>query len=309
MARRRRSNQLTVVCWLYPGSRNYRPTYANVLYKRVQKYLSLRHRFVCIYDDTAYPSDAFDPGIELMPIPEAARAYMAYQSLGGPIHPSCYQRLWHFSDEAADVFPGRVFMFDLDSIPIGEMKHLVEYRRDADFITLLRQPKSELSRGYVCGGSWILRSGSLTEIWGRFVADPDGVRRAAADWFLNGRDQKIVGWVGGSDQSVMSYMLVGQMSEKGPITTWPEDCGIRLWDHFRRQKGAVDGCLLHFNGVKKPWQLDWPITRKLYGDVEYRVISRPLKYGAKRYEVGAPFMAARPSHARALLASGRIEAV
>lgn len=309
MARRGRRSQLTVVCWLYPGPRNYRPRYVNILFERVRQFLPLKHRFVCIYDDTAYAEDEFDPEIELFPIPESARPLLALKSLGGPVHPACFARLWHFSQEAADAFPGRVFMFDLDSIPIDDMSHLVEYRSDADFVGLLRRPGSPEGRWYTCGACWILRAGSLTEVWDEFIADPEGVRAAAAEWFLNGREQRVVGWVGGSDQSVMSYRLVDRIAEGRRLTYWPDDCGILLWDHFRRQRGEVEGCLLQFNGVKKPWQLDWPLTRRAFSATEYRVVNRPLRYGKRRYNVGEPLMVSRPSHARVLIASRRIEAV
>lgn len=302
---RRRRNQLTLVCWIYPGPRNYRPKYVNVLYQRVKQFMPMRHRFVCIYDDTYYKAEHFDPGIELMPIPESARPLLALGSLASKMHPACFARLWHFSEEAAELLPGRVFMFDVDSIPIGDMSPLVKYRSDADFVGL-RCGGTERLRHYLAGGSWILRSGSLTHVWNDFIADPIQARADAAAWFVEGRDLQYVGWIGGSDQAYMSYRLVDHISEDGPITYWNGDFGILLWDRFRRERGQVDGCLLHFNGHKKPWSLDWKLTRELYGNVEYCVIGRPLKYGGRRYEVGEPFIAARPSHARALLAVNRI---
>lgn len=306
MAAKRKSRQLTIVCWLYPGPRNYRPKYVNILHKQVQKHMPLKHRFVCIYDDQAYSADEFDDGIELMPIPDSLRPLMSLGSLGGPMHPTCFPRLWHFSDESAEAFPGRVFMFDVDSIPIGDLSPLVKYRPSVDFISMLRVPSR--SRPYITGGSWILRSGAFPEVWNDFIADPVKARADATEWFLNGLDQKVIGWSGGSDQAYLSYRFVPQMTEDGPITYWPEDSGILLWDHFRKQKGNVGGRLLHFNGHKKPWHLDWPVVRMAYGAREYRVINKPLRYGRRDYQVGDPFVGQR-NDARALVLMKRLEVV
>src|SRR5690554_4397815 len=205
MARRRgRRNQLTLVCWLYPGKRNYRPKYVNVLYRQVQKFMPLRHRFVCIYDETAYRADDFAAGIELMPLPEVTRSLLPLGSLSGNMHPSCFARLWHFSQEAAEVLPGRVFMFDIDSIPIGDMSPLVQYRSDADFVSLRRVPSS--SHAHIAGGSWILRAGAFPEVWDDFIADPIAAREAAANWYWGESQQQ--GWSGGSDQSWLSYRFI-----------------------------------------------------------------------------------------------------
>lgn len=308
MARRRRRREpLTIVTWLWDGPREYRPKYVNVLYRLVQQHLPLEHRFVCVYDDKRFNARYFDPGIELMPMPDAARDLISLKSISGQEHPSCFARLWHLSQEAAEAFPGRVFMFDVDSIPIGDMSGLVEYRSDADFITMRRVPSSGRSRPYITGGSWILRSGAFTGLWDEFMADPAKARADAAEWFLQGNDQRLVGWAGGSDQSFLSHRLIPQMTEDGPITYWRDDCGILLWDSFRKQRGQVPGCLLHFNGVHKPWQLEWTLTRELYGNMEYRVINRPLPYGARKYEVGETFLARNKHDARALVLMRRIE--
>ena len=307
MARRRRK-ALTVVCWLYPGKRNYRPKYVNVLYQQVQKHLPLKHRFVCIYDERSYRPEQFDAGIELLPIPKAARPLLSLGSLGGRMHPACFARLWHFSDEAAKAFPGRVFMFDVDSIPIGDLSPLVEYQSSADFISMYR-PSSSRGRSspYVTGGSWILRSGAFPEVWGDFIADPVKARADALEWFLNGHDQRVIGWPGGSDQCYMSYRFVPVIEAHGPVTYWGEDCGILLWNHFRLQRGKVEGRLLHFNGPSKPWDVDWPLTRQLYGAEEYRVINKPLRYGKHKYGIGDCFVA-KKSDALALVIMRRIEA-
>src|SRR5690554_3145799 len=159
---------LTIACWLFPGKRNYRPRYVNVLYRQVQKHLSMAHRFVCVYDDRTYRAEHFDDGIELMPIPSVARPLLRIGSLGGTMHPACFARLWHFSDEAAEAFPGRVFMFDIDSIPIGDLTPLVRHRARAGFVSLCRISGS-IYQPYIAGGSWILKSGSLPEVWDEFL--------------------------------------------------------------------------------------------------------------------------------------------
>lgn len=308
MAGRKRSVPLTIVCWLWPGPRNYRPKYVNVLYQRVQKFMSLKHRFVCIYDDLKYSPDAFDGGIELMPIPASARPLLVLTSLGGRMHPACFARLWHLSEESTAAFPGRVFAFDIDSIPAAEMAPLVEYRSDADFISMRRPPAFGMRRHYLTGGSWILHSGTLHHLWDEFIADPAKARADAAQWFMEDTAIPFTGWIGGSDQAYLSHRLVPLMEEQGPITYWQDDCGILLWDHFRKQHGNVPGCLLHFNGIHKPWALDWTLTRSLYGQTEYRVINRPLRYGSKKYAVGEA-LAVHKNDARPLTLMRRIEAV
>ncbi len=302
-----KSQKLAIACWLYPGPRNYRPKYVNVLYKQVREHMPLKHRFVCIYDDSAYSEGDFDSGIELMPIPASARPLLELKSLGGAAHPACFARLWHFSPESSAEFPGRVFMFDVDSIPTADMSSLVEYQSQADFISMRRPPAFGMLQHYLTGGSWILRSGVLHDVWDDFVADPVKARADASAWLLEGTSIPLTGWIGGSDQAYLSHRLVPLMEERGSITYWKDDCGILLWDHFRKQQGCVPGSLLHFNGVHKPWALDWPLTRSLYGETEYRVTRKPLKYGGVTYGAGAPFFPLRRVDALALMAMGRIE--
>jgi hypothetical protein len=310
--KKRGPKPITIVCWLYPGARNYRPKYVNVLFRQVQKHLSRSHRFVCVYDHRTYAESEFDDGIELMPIPEAARRVMSLRNLSGTDHPTCFARLWHFSAEAAEVFPGRVFMFDVDSIPIGDLAPLIDHRKDADYVSLYRT--EQCPRPYVAGGSWILKSGSLPEVWEKFIADPRAARTQAAAWFIHsavantGRGkQYLKSWLGGSDQAWLSFMLVDRMSEDGPVSFWPSDSGILLFNQFKRERGKVDGGrLLHFNGHDKPWDFSWPLTIELYGERQYRVVNKPLRYRGRRYEVGETFPS-RYGDAKALVIVHRLE--
>lgn len=306
--KKKAAEPLTIVCWLYPGPRNYQPRYVNVLYRQVQQFLPIPHRFLCIYDDLAYSRESFDEGIELLGIPPAARELLGLKNLNGTDHPACYARLWHFSDEAADIIPGRMFMFDVDSIPVADMTGLATFRPDADFVSMHRISGS-IVRPYVMGGSWLYRCGSLPEIWDDFIADPSAARESAAEWFKARNSHLSGGWLGGSDQAWLSYKLVPKMSEQSKITFWPEDCGILLYHQFAKEQGAVAGALLQFNGHNKPWGVDWPLTARLYGARQYEVIGKPLRLGSKTYQIGerlTPGRATSSAEARALVHMNRL---
>src|SRR3990170_8898181 len=118
---------ITVVCWTWPGERIYKPEYVNTLCEMLAQHLHAPHQLVCITDDRA----GFAPSVELMPVPEAALNLAEMITPEGRGMPSCYRRLWMFSDEAR-CLGQRVLLLDVDLVITRDITHLVW--RDEGFV-------------------------------------------------------------------------------------------------------------------------------------------------------------------------------
>jgi len=219
----------SVVTWLWKGNRDYRPHHVNVLASMFRRHLSA-HRFICITD----MDSGFDDGVEVMPMPEAAKDLGKFRTMEGSWFPSCYRRLWMFSDEAR-CLGDRVLLVDIDMVLTGSVDHLFDSH--ADFVGW--QPKAEWGgHDRIGGGIYLLRTGSHTEVYEDF----EGLASIAQARMAGFR---------GSDQAWMSYKLFGK------VELFPEDSGIySVRDLGEGSSLPSDACLIQFNGKKKPW--DYP---------------------------------------------------
>lgn len=241
--------RLSVITCLWPGPRDYRPAYVNALARSVRRQLSLPHRFVCLH--TGVDVDAFDTRVvEPVAFPPAAEALGRLRTPEGARFPTSYRRLWLFSGEAAEHFPGHVLLLDVDCVAVDRLEPLVERGLAQDF-TGWRPSSRWGTPGRLGGGTWMLRTGAHTRVWQDFVANPPyAIHDAAAAGYR------------GSDQAWLSYCL-----PRAPA--WSARHGIYQAQDMRIRPHQPtppewplpgdDGPhgrarLVHFNGPKaKPW--------------------------------------------------------
>ena len=226
---KREDDQLAVVCYLWdePGfseQRGFAPEQANFLARQVRDHLTLPYRFICITDMT----EGFDVGVEVMPLPEEARAIAAVPTAQGKERfPSCYRRLWTFA-EGAKVLGDVVLVLDIDCFIVGSLDPLFDFMPDAEFVGW--NPVQAWGKTKVGGGTWRHRPGTRTSIW-------EGFSR---------RDIQRIKDLGynGSDQAILSYYLSGE-----PV--FPQDWILNRQD-MRRLGGHAPEItkIVHCNGPR-----------------------------------------------------------
>jgi len=212
---------ITVVTYLWGGRQGvYRPAHVQQLAQSVRRWLAEPHRVVCVTDQKV-------PGVETMPNP--ATAYPA----------RCYRRLWLFS-EAARHLGDQVLHLDLDLVVCGPLDALV--RRPVDFA--IYRAGSIAARGYSLNPSVLyLRTGTQTDIWDRFQADP--VRLAA-------KANKAGFW--GSDQAIISYLRQG-----ADVSTYGDEDGVVSFRRIRHEHLSAPPpgtAIVSFHGRRTPWERD-----------------------------------------------------
>lgn len=252
---------ISVVCYLWDGPRRFLPAYVNVLSRAVAHHLTQPHRFVCV---TAGPDIGFAAGVDVVSLPRVARPLLDLPSPEGDRFPASYARLWTFSAEAAEQLGPRVLLLDVDCMITGDLSMLLKPMHDFVGWRVRPPPGGPQRFG---GGTWMLRTGTRTNVWDGFIVDP---LRAI-------RDARQAGYRG-SDQAWISYCL----SERE--YSWPDPSGIYCAQDYRkkpkppnlrllRRRGLIaapvkplqvppDAIVLHMNGHEKPWTTDDPIVRK-----------------------------------------------
>lgn len=230
------------VVWIWKGNRAYEAEHANRLYRQLERHCAGRFSLVCISDDT----HGFDPGIEVINTPPAALALADLRTPEKPNFPSCYRRLWMFSDEAR-MLGERVMLIDVDLVFTADPAPLFEPQNDFVGWRPLRTWGLENRFG---GGVYLLNTGTRTSVWTDFhghesinLARKSGLR--------------------GSDQAWLSYCLAGKE------VSWPQRSGIySVRDLTERSRLTArkppskrleplglpsDAIMVHFNGPDKPW--------------------------------------------------------
>lgn len=218
---------LTVVCWIWRGERVYLPEHVNVMRSMFARHLHVEHRVVCITDET----EGFAPGVVVMSTPTAARALADVKTPEGERMPSCYRRLWLFSEEAR-VLGERVLLTDVDLVLTGDITHLV--RREEAFVGWL--PRTSWGNPKrVAGGLYLMSPGTHPEVWEEF--GPEGIAAARAAGYR------------GSDQAWLSYKLGGR------VALWEQRSGIYALSDFGRGRLPLprDARVVQFAGHVKPW--------------------------------------------------------
>ena len=207
---------IAVVTYLW--GTHYRPGHVQRLARSVAHWLTVPHRFICVTDQAV-------PGVETFP-----NLAMRYPT-------RCYRRLWLFS-EPATVLGESILHLDLDLVVCGSLDPFVS--RDVDF-AIYRAP-SIAKRGYSLNPSvfW-LRTGTQTDIWQRFTADPQRLAaKANADGF----------W--GSDQAVISYLR-----RSVDVPTFGDADGLVSYRRIRAEQLTVppEGTrIVSFHGRRTPFE-------------------------------------------------------
>jgi hypothetical protein len=232
---------LTIVTWLWTGTtlthRAFEPFHVNVLQRMFERHLKVAHRVVCITDEMR---TGFSSAVHAIVEPPAAATLGRLPSPEGGRFPSCYRRLWLFSDEARHYVGDRVLSVDIDLVLTGDITHL---DRDHDFVGWL--PKMQWGKiGRYGGGLFLLKTGARRRVWDEF-SGAVSIARARQAGFR------------GSDQAWMSFTL-------GPSeTVWGGSDG--LYSIRDMAEGArplpADARLVQFNGPVKPWQSSLPWVR------------------------------------------------
>lgn len=234
------------VVWIWKGSRQYEPEHVNYLYRQLERVCQGKFSLVCISDDT----QGFLPGIEVIKTPLAAMALADLRSPEKLNFPSCYRRLWMFSDEAR-MLGERVMLIDVDLVFTANPHPLFE--RSEDFVGWrpLRTWGRENRFG---GGIYLLRTGTRTDVWDSFKGHESiNIARRAG--------------LRGSDQAWLSYCLASTEA------SWPKHSGIysvrdlnysarstlqgarqTIKRHGKPLELPSDALIVQFNGPDKPWQ-------------------------------------------------------
>jgi hypothetical protein len=234
---------VTFVCWRWKppvGYRsNFEPETVRTLRNMVKRHYKKPHRFLCVTDDP-YAVSRIDRTIETLPL---WQDYADLPSPHGGHNPSCYRRLRLFAPDAAQVFGDtEVVSLDLDTIIVRDVTPVFD--RSEDFVAFGETDP----RSFYNGSFLRLRLGTRPQVWERFVADPEGLRR----------DAKAAGRFG-SDQGIISYVL-------GPgEAIWRPSDGVYSFRVHLRSGGQTlpsNARLVAFHGAIDPWsaraqRLDW----------------------------------------------------
>lgn len=221
----------TVVCWIWNdhGGRSYTPNHVNVLRRMFARHLPEKHRFICVTDTDI----GFENGVEILKTPPEAVQAGYLRSPEGERFPSCYRRLWMFS-EAAKILGERVMLVDVDLVVTQDVTPLFD--NDADFLGWrpYRDWGAKMRYG---GGIYLLTPGTRAHVWDDFKG-MKSVKESRAAGFR------------GSDQAWISYKL-------GPDEPyWPRNAGIYSIRDFHEGRTHIlppDARIVQFNGPVKPW--------------------------------------------------------
>lgn len=230
------------VCWLWNGTglgdRPYAPEHVNTLRSAMMRHMSEKIRFICVADS----SQGFDSKVEVIITPPEAKEVGALRSPEGGRFPSCYRRLFNFSEQAK-MFGDLILCGDIDFVPLKDMAPL--WRRKEDFVGW--RPYRDWGRKMRLGGGiYLLKTGSRTEVWTEFKGE-ESIREARAAGFR------------GSDQAWISHMLADKEVYYG------REAGIysiRDFPKVRVPKPPLDATLVQFNGPTKPWTSNLPWVRR-----------------------------------------------
>jgi hypothetical protein len=225
---------ITVVVWLWhAGFRDYCAEHVNTLARVLRRNSSIPLRFVCVADNP----DGLAQWVEWFPTPEAAVEVGKLRNPCGQRFPSCYRRLWMFSEDARQLGE-RLFLLDIDTLALREIAHLFAF--DAPFVGWRPMATWGNQQRYG-GGSYLLTPGTRPQVWNDFNGQPS-------------IDEALAAGFRGSDQAWISYKL----GPDEPI--WPADAGIySIRDISNGAKPLPeDACLVHFNGPQKPWNSALP---------------------------------------------------
>lgn len=218
------------------GGRRYLPEHVNTLQRMVARHLPEKHRFICVADS----SKGFSPAVEVVITPPEALKVARFKTPEGARFPSCYRRLWTFS-EAAKALGERVLMIDVDLVVLRDLTPIFD--RTEDFVGWrpFRDWGAQLRFG---GGIYLLTPGTRTHVWDDFNGE-ESIRKARSKGFR------------GSDQAWISYKLGATEKYFGRESGIYSIRDMRGTEHMP----PSDARLVQFNGPVKPWESKLPWVR------------------------------------------------
>lgn len=234
--------KVTILFWMWNdvnlSNRPFTAANVNTVCRAIRRHSSIDFRFVCIADSLV----GFDDYIEAVPTPKAALDAGRHRSPEGGRFPSCYRRLWGFSEDAAKMLGERVFAVDIDHVPTADYAPIVSRAEEFVGWRPYRDWGAKLRFG---GGSYLMTPGTRAHVWADFKGAPS-IQRARAAGFR------------GSDQAWISYCL----AHREPYFT--KDAGIYSIRDMSGKESRLpaDARLVHFNGPVKPWQSTLPWVRE-----------------------------------------------
>jgi hypothetical protein len=146
------------------------------------------------------------------------------------VFPSCYRRLWCFSEEAR-ALGLRICLLDIDMVILGDITELLD-SKTANFVAWCG--KDGLSK--IAGGIWLLSTGTHTEVWDTFDVATSPALAAAAGHR-------------GSDQAWISLRLYP------PKEYWTANDGISKLNWLRKsgQPPPPGTKMVFTTGLQPPW--------------------------------------------------------
>lgn len=229
---------ISIVCWIWnDGGRTYAPEHVNTLQGMVARHLPIPHKFVCISDQT----EGFSDAVTVIKTPPEAVELGKLRTPEGTRFPSCYRRLWMFS-EAAKVLGERVLLIDVDLVVTQDLSPLFDRKEEFVGWRPFRDWGKQCRFG---GGIYLLTTGSRTSVYDDFKG-ARSITQARNAGFR------------GSDQAWISYKL-------GAVDPYfDRDSGIYSIRDFQNNKNTLpaDARLIQLNGPMKPWhreakQIPW----------------------------------------------------
>lgn len=229
------ANEVSIVTWLWSNNTlnyTYQPEYVNVLQSMLERNTTVPFKLICITDAD---ESKFSNKVRVIKTPEAAKALCDLTTPEGNKFPTCYRRLWMFSEEAKTLGE-RIVLFDLDVVIMSNIDSILSYKDD--FVGFRSDPQAAWGANYFVGCLWSLKAGARTDVWTEFIQNPVKCISTARN---NGYR--------GSDQAWISYKLFGK--EK----MFSDSDGIYTTSRF----GSIppnDAKLIQFNGDQKPWKMN-----------------------------------------------------
>lgn len=156
----------------------YGPEHVHTLRNMVRRHLSLPHEFVCVTDDP----EGLDGDIRVVPLWDHCIG------LGG-----CYNRLYTFSEDMAEIIGPRFVCIDLDSVIVGPLDPLLD-RPDDFVINSYKGLAKHLPDQHYNGGMYMMDAGARSEVWETWGGEKSvqHIQRMNEKGECTGSDQ---GWV------------------------------------------------------------------------------------------------------------------
>ena len=174
------TSELIFLTWRWQGAdpaRQFPAEAVNVLYGMIARHFHAPFRLVCLTDDPT----GIDGAIEVRPLPETKADHLTMPS-AYKLFPSCFRRLWAFSQEACTL-GARLCNIDLDVIICQDITALLT-SKTADFVGW---SCGRHSWNRIGGALWLLTTGSHPEVWDTF--DPATSPQVAFAQGHRGSDQ------------------------------------------------------------------------------------------------------------------------